>query len=321
MKVLVLSLILLLLFQGCALPRDVGSEQNFIERGDLRATNLGREGLNYYSRGRFQDAELRLRQALYLDPSADNLKLNLAATLQGVGLYAEAHQIFTELKAKYPDDPRIFSAEASLYATERKYPEARRSYEQALTMYLASPTKGIEAAAMARSLANLMFRGGFEEDALCYSEQAVMLKLLADEVAKHGRLLIAMNEYDRAAAYVNAYMNDNDLRADPALNATLAVAAFGQGDLEQSAARATSVLTKENVSPDNLALMRLILKYAEPAARDTEEDDAATDEEAATVLSEETLTLLPPQLVKLYREDLNPPSGSDSQDRSDNSGA
>src|SRR4051812_46381129 len=119
------ALITIYLFSiGCALPPDTPS-QHFVPRKDLRAISTAREGIFYLSQNRFIDAELKLAQALYLEPDAANLKLNLESALEGQGHLDEAEAILAPFVESTPDDPDVLFRLAHLRVAQNKFNEAR----------------------------------------------------------------------------------------------------------------------------------------------------------------------------------------------------
>ena len=219
---------------ACALPPPARENQNFIPDEELLTVSLVQEGLFYFSRSRYFDAEVRFRQALEIFPGAENMSSNLAVVLEYQGQFDESEAIYRELLPRRPDDTRILAGLARLYNRSRRFKEAADYYQRALNVAI-ELEDWERAAQFARSLAALKFKIGDEGAALCYSHEALQLRRSEDEVARHTRLLVAAGYYGKARAELAGYTEDRTAGVSGTLLHSAALAYYGLGDLEGAA--------------------------------------------------------------------------------------
>jgi len=211
---------------GCALPQPEREKQNFIPQEELTTVSLVREGIYYFGKSRFVDAEFKFRQALYLFPEADNIRMNLAVTLKNQGQFDKSEEIYVTLLEDDPDDIKVLSGLAHLYYASGNFDEAERYFLR--SFYLAAERKNLEAASrFLRSLAVLKFKLGFEERALCYSEEAMMLKKDPTEVLRHAKLLVAASYFVDAEKLIRNYVGEATSKSNSKIIHELAMASFG----------------------------------------------------------------------------------------------
>jgi hypothetical protein len=80
---------------------------------------------------------------------------------------------------------------------------------------------------LARSISNLSFGIGNENEALCYSYEAVALSSDAAQVAQHGRVLLALNLYEQAEEFVKSHRS---AMSEALSQHVVALARFARGD-------------------------------------------------------------------------------------------
>lgn len=190
---------------GCALPvshkdfsiRGVTPEDPFISSEELLTSGLLSEGLSFSSKGRLVDAVFRVRQALYLDPTSRRLQLTLALMLRQTGELEEAESIFSALYAAEPRNPDVLVGYAEVLLAGGKREESRRLLKEAFRLFTGAGNL-LQAARLARSLSNVAFGAGDEQEALCYSYEALMLNPLPEQVAAHAKLLVGLNQSAKA---------------------------------------------------------------------------------------------------------------------------
>jgi len=215
-------------FVSCALPRPY-LEQKFISPKEMTAISLVREGFSYFEQGRFVDAELKFRQALYLFPKVVNTRKNLALTLERLQNYEESEALYKKLLEETPDSIDLKGSLAALYYTWGKFDKAIPLYKEALDQALNVPD-GTKANTMARSLSVLYFKIGNEEEALCYSEFASFLLAQPPEIYKMAKLWVALGYNQKAKDQIESFFTLIKARTDPQLLYALALANFGLGD-------------------------------------------------------------------------------------------
>lgn len=89
---------------------------------------LNNMGYGYYSRGRWTEAELYLRQALAVKPKHPEATMNLGLCVGAQGRYAEALELFEKAATRAQARCNL----AFVLTTQHKWPEAKRTYQAAL---------------------------------------------------------------------------------------------------------------------------------------------------------------------------------------------
>lgn len=203
--------IVLLVLTGCALPPRGHQEIDFVSARELDTISIVREGLNFLARSRYVDAEFKFRQGLYRYPDAVNLKINLAEALKGLGDYQQAIAIYQELLRESPDSVQLLVGLARVHLAAGFRENAIMRYEEALEIALRAD-ENPRAAVLARSIATLYFKAGQEQQALCYSQQALQLLPDRQQVLRHVRLLTGLGMLEQANSVLTDFV-----AADPGL--------------------------------------------------------------------------------------------------------
>jgi tetratricopeptide (TPR) repeat protein len=196
---------------GCALPKDQGqfavggtsskTSSQFLSNTDLMVAGLVSESIGMGARGRLFDAESRLRKALVLAPDNDAVAFNLAAVLGQQGYADEALELVNTLRNKQGDLPHFMILSADVHNMRGEYDRAREDLKVAYTSYLEAQNFP-RAAGVARSIANIAFASGHEQEALCYSYEAYNLSPLAPELGAHATVMVALNQHQAALGFV-----------------------------------------------------------------------------------------------------------------------
>jgi Flp pilus assembly protein TadD len=198
-----LALVSLSLIIGCAVPKDqdrfaiqaVGTDSDpFISSQELLVSGLVSESLSIAARGRLFDAESRLRRALVLDPGNPSIRYNLAVVLGQQGHFDEALKDFEDLRRTQGPHPIYAIALGDLHAGKGDLERARIELKRAYEIYYQAQN-WLQAALVARSISNLAFAAGNEQEALCYSYEAFSLDASAAQFGYHTSLLVALNQY------------------------------------------------------------------------------------------------------------------------------
>ncbi|NLF25446.1 MAG: tetratricopeptide repeat protein [Deltaproteobacteria bacterium] len=245
-------------FVSCALPPDSREEQGFIPDDELQTVTLAREGLYYFGRSRYFDAEVRFRQALHIYPQADNLRINLALTLEQQGQVAEAEEIYLDLLSRSPDDTQVLAGLGRMYARSGKIEQASRCYQSAFD-HVVEVEDWERATQFARSLSAISFKYGDEVTALCFSDQALSIRPNPAEKARHARLLLAMNYYDKARKLIGASAEGRAARFDALQLHLSAMAHYGLGKLEDALRLEEMAVDRARTSPGIEGEVRLVM--------------------------------------------------------------
>ncbi|MEZ4754633.1 MAG: hypothetical protein R3A13_10075 [Bdellovibrionota bacterium] len=180
---------------GCALPTPERVEQDFVPDVEIQGAALVREGMYYFRKSRYFEAEASLRKAEYLFPEADNIKASLAVVLQAGEQPEESVSIFKKLIEANPDVIEYQIGLARVYYANTDYDLADELYEKVYQLIL-SEAEFQSASTIARSLSALNFRIGNEVSAYCYSEEAFKLEkkilLICKGILKFKLLLVIM---------------------------------------------------------------------------------------------------------------------------------
>jgi tetratricopeptide (TPR) repeat protein len=203
-----------ILCTGCFIAPPESTRQALVPEKEVDALRINNEGLRYLSGGRFVDAEFRFRQALWLQPNAERIFLNLAASLFMQERYDESLEIFKDLYARDPLNLTYRIWVGKIYTELGNYPLAEQYFKEGITDAESRPDLG-SMAIFGRSLANLYVRIGSMEDALCYSIYAYSALGSLDEGLKHIRLLLL---YGKASSADYWFKNILPASGDGSLN-------------------------------------------------------------------------------------------------------
>jgi tetratricopeptide (TPR) repeat protein len=268
---------------ACALPPPREERQSFIPERELQAVSLAREGLYYFGRSRYFDAEVKLRQAVALVPDP-NLRIDLAVVLEYEGALDEAEAIYKSLLLDQPDDPQILAGLARLYAVRGDSEAGKRHYIQAIEKVLSVSDKTLQAgslkraSAYSRSLAALSFKIGDEAGARCYSEEAWLISQNPEDLVRHTRMLIATGFNERARQAMEQYMEKRGSKIDAGLLHELALAQYGLGKMSESVKLEDKALDQIGSAPGIQAEVELVrFAAAEFKFEPTEDEEAASD--------------------------------------------
>lgn len=218
--------------QQFSIPAGPGKEGEFASTKELRIAGLTSEAMNFSKRGRFFEAENRLRQADYLAPGNERVEFNLAVAMNQNGQGEEAKQTVEGLLQRKPNDPNLLAALADIEFSLGE-PQQARTRLKASFVQFRDAGNAQQAARLARSIANLAFIEGNEQEALCYSHEAWTLGQNSEQLAWHVRLLVALNLYAQAKETVVAAISKNKaLGRSAPVQLALALAQAGLGDFE-----------------------------------------------------------------------------------------
>jgi tetratricopeptide (TPR) repeat protein len=171
------------------------------------------ESLELGSKGRLFDAESRLRKAHLAAPDNNAITFNLAVVLGQQGYSDEALQLLKDLRSKQGDLPRFMIASADVHAMHGDFEKARDDLKVAFDAYQKANNYA-QAAVMARSISNLAFAGGHEQEALCYSYEALSLAPSAVQLGFHASMMVALNLYQPTSGFIS-----EQIALDPARGA------------------------------------------------------------------------------------------------------
>ncbi|MFN4897007.1 MAG: tetratricopeptide repeat protein [Pseudomonadota bacterium] len=195
---------------GCAVSRESADfavtasgsgSKEFLSSKELLVSGLVSESIGIAGRGRLFDAEARLRKALVLAPGDPAITYNLAVVLGQQGHLDEATQLLRTLRASQGDHPRYAIAMADAYVGQGKLALGREQLKLAFEAF-SQAENWPQAALVARSISNLAFAEGLEQESLCYSYEAFQLAPSASELGYHGSLLVAMNQHSTADSFL-----------------------------------------------------------------------------------------------------------------------
>lgn len=253
-------LVITTLLLGCAIPQshsafsiastsESGERVEFASTDDLMVSGLVTEALSYAKASRFYDAEIRLRQALYLKPTNEAVAYNTAVVISQSGQTQEAREIIERLIQRHPTNPNYKVALAEMFRQENKPSEAIETLKE-LLWTLKRHNNIPRAAGIARSISNIAFGMGNESEALCYSYEALSLSPSPPEVAAHARVLLGLNYYRLVEEFVTSQPNS----MHSALSYHyLALARYALGSYDKALEAEQIAVTRGLESPDRLS--------------------------------------------------------------------
>ncbi|HMO02661.1 MAG TPA: SDR family NAD(P)-dependent oxidoreductase [Oligoflexia bacterium] len=282
---------------ACAPPSGkVFKSELMISSVEVKAAEFAEDARAYFNSGRLAEAEINLRKAIYLDPKAENLKLNLIILLEKQGQYGEARSLANQLyqKALLEEDKLrslIWKKRLALIdLAEGNYQKARFGFESIIAGYLEGNNFD-GAAPVIRELANLDFILGEERLALCGSWKAVDFSNFSDEqVAKHLKLLTALGFAKANLEFLQHWRPEVNLEGfSPPILAALAFASFEEGYLETARFAAERALVSQVLEEHLVISLRALLRRLVPI-----------DPELPNVILERYSNLQFAPVVKLY---------------------
>ena len=264
-----------------------GHDAEFASSEDLRVAGLVNDAMNYAKQSRFFDAENRLRQADFIVPGNERIEYNLALSMNQTGQSEDAKAVLEKLLSKKPGDPNLLTALADVEFSLGSTADAKARLKSALVRFREAGNLP-QAAKLARSISNLAFIEGNEQEALCYSFEAWSLAPLPEQLAWHARLLIAMNYYAQAEDTLKRSIAANKSMAQHGgVQLAMALARFARGTYVTAAESAQMALdlvpTVPELGGEINAASWLI---ARRAGSQEESEDA---EELDTLRKEDTL--------------------------------
>lgn len=196
-------------FVGCAPPRrpadnavgfiknEQGEDVPFASIRELTVGGLLNEAMLLAKKSRFRDAEMRLRQARYLEQGNEKLEFNLAVLLNQTGQSDEAQEILQGLLQRRPGYPDYLVVLADSLRIGGNGAEGRKLLREAFNIFKRADNIP-RATVVARSIANIDFGLGLEQEALCYSYEALTLSPGSQQFGPHLRMLVALNQIKKA---------------------------------------------------------------------------------------------------------------------------
>ena len=181
-------------------PSNDGAQVEYASTEDLMVSGLVSEALGYAQTSRFVDAEVRLRQARYLKPANEAVAFNTAVVISQTGQTEEAEEIVNDLLSRHPSNPNYRQALADIHVAEGRYAQAIEELKKVFQLYKTSGNY-YTASRIARSISNIVFGIGKEQEALCYSAEAVSLYPAPAQSGAHLRILVALNFFKQAEEY------------------------------------------------------------------------------------------------------------------------
>ncbi len=258
-----LLLFCITILSSCALPvpegRDLGG---FVSDQELVSVQIIREGMDFYDSSRYLDAELRFRQAVYLNPGLPNLMLNLAAALDKQGQYEEAFAIYDTLLEKDPKNIQFLSGKARVYLSaghqySENYQKAIEYYGRALdAAYDLNDVASI--ANIAKSLSVLYFKIGNEEEALCYAATVYLNRPAVDDFIRFSKMFIALGKLNEAIEVISKYATENSADTNPGILHEKSMAAYGLGQFDLAQKLERRGLLTGGIDPALRAEMNLV---------------------------------------------------------------
>lgn len=228
-----LCLVISVLILGCAHSRMTNVPRT-LEVEELLLSGLMVESVTWAGRGRLFDAEIQLRKAKWLAPDNAAVRFNLAVVLGQQGKLSEAESLIQALMEELGRRPDYLLVLADINRQAGQLDRARRLLKEAYGKYDDASNRR-EAAVLARSIANLAFVGGEEQEALCYSYEALRQRADSDQIGYHALLLLSLNRTSESHAFILEQVTTKRVVKESGfVQFVLALANLGIGDLGAS---------------------------------------------------------------------------------------
>jgi tetratricopeptide (TPR) repeat protein len=227
-----------------------------------------------------------------LSPGEPTIMFNLAVVLSQQGYAEEATELLKELRAKQGDHPRYAIAMADVHLGQRRLAQAREELKLAYEAF-SQAANWPQAATVARSISNLAFAEGAEQEALCYSYEAFVLDQSATQLGYHASMLVALNLLTTADTFVG-----EQLALSPSLGALPRVhlaRALARGGLKNMTGAVDEIEQAQNLlaqDPEIGAEVNVVWWLFRKQIPETEEDRQDTK-------LQESLEAIEPEVVRL----------------------
>lgn len=255
-----LPVLLLAILSACALPQAVVPVEVGIDRHDIKAVNLSREGLALYQKSRFEEAELKFRQALYLAPTAASIKVNLSAALRSQQLYDEAELLLNQVALEDPQALEAKAALAALLYEAGKHAEANALWAKLEKIY-AERSDFARLAAVLQNQAAAAFADGYEAEALCFYHEKSQVTADISSNNQYVRMQIALGLYKQAFDQQLKSLDLDPALSDPEFWYLLSLTAVANENSDIAIKAFTRMAAQLSTRPD-LSLKFSVLKEA-----------------------------------------------------------
>ena len=292
---------------SCAAPAPEFERQDFVSRREIVANSLYQQAVASLRSGRLIDAELRMLQALYLFPDAHNIRANLALILKSNSLYEEAAKIYTDLIRLFPDVIEYRFALAENYYFQKEYSTAINNFESVMLAF-EKENDNAKASLTARTLAALNFTIGNEQQAFCYSEQALVYQGSQDQIIRHARILLAIGYYKDAQNILSPLLQSLAELRDPAVLKLGAIIHYANLEFEEARKLLQLALDYQGADTKEPELETIRRVFSHKFPEDVSSEDEEVQEEVKLVFNEQLTLYWPHNLLQDYydyKESLN----------------
>lgn len=181
---------------ACIVPSAEKIPFTFVSEDETLAIEISREADELFLKGRYAEAELKYRQASYLFPKANNIKINLANSLIRSGQKEESLLLIEELleKTKEEDFIDILILKAFYHLSFYQYDKSLKTYKVVLDRIDAledfKESKRYKEV-IYNNLSSLNFKIGNEFEAICSAYNAYFQNKSINKKEKIARFQIA----------------------------------------------------------------------------------------------------------------------------------
>jgi tetratricopeptide (TPR) repeat protein len=217
---------------GCAVSSNTLPRTPFVTPDALTVAALATEGVDHFRAGRYEQARAMLSQAYHIAPESKPLKRNLAVVSTRLGNYERAIELYRELLEEEAEAADLQLEYAQALVGMDEFDAALAALRSALDGAIQKQDDQLSLTA-ARSLSDLSFKVGLEEDALCYSDMVLAFRPDKAEVARHAKMLVAVGSYAEASKLIEARFPLGVLRQEPRIAHELALAKLGEQKISE----------------------------------------------------------------------------------------
>lgn len=240
----------MLLLQGCIVAPNI-KKASVLNQDELKIVTYIQKGKDYTLSGRLDAAELVLRRAMLLAPENPTILNDLGYILHAQLRYSEA--LYFYMKALSRDPLRIETKQniARLFFDAGDYEQALLRYQDLLNYYIELEAQSKQPQTsnimlINRSLAQIYYRQGDLDEALCYSSKTFLFGAHSspDQFTQHVRMLMSANMVESAKHILQSFIASSAGETPQSVLQDYGILLYYSGDYQLASEAFSRVLSK-----------------------------------------------------------------------------